>query len=105
MGWKLFLDDERWPVNEDDWFIARDFDSVCDLVVEMGFPSYISFDHDLGSGLSGNDVAQWLIAYLLDNRLRFPGGFDYYVHSQNPIGAANIRSKMDSAIKHIGYMD
>lgn len=103
MRWKLFLDDERWPVNEDDWFIVRDFNGVCDLVAEMGFPSYVSFDHDLGSGPTGNDVAQWLIDYLLDHNLRFPKGFDYYVHSQNPIGAANIRSKMDSAISYIGY--
>ena len=66
-------------------------------------PAFISFDHDLGDGANGANFATWLINYMIDEGLKFPKNFDYFVHSQNPIGAANIRGKMDAAIKHIGY--
>lgn len=102
MIWKLFIDDERFPVDETGWHIARDFDDACFLVIKKGIPSYISFDHDLGQGPTGAAFAEWLINYMLDNDLRFPIDFDYFVHSQNPIGSDNIRGKMDSAIRNIG---
>lgn len=103
MTWKLFIDDERelastWNVNE--WQIARNFDEACFLVIKNGIPIYISFDHDLGFGPTGSQFSEWLINYMIDEGLKFPVGFDYFVHSQNPIGADNIRGKMDAAIKH-----
>jgi hypothetical protein len=100
--WKLFIDDERFPIREDEWFVARDFDDATFLVIKMGIPSYISFDHDLGDGPTGAAFADWLVNYMLDEGKKFPSRFDYYVHSQNPIGAANIHGKMDAAIEHIG---
>lgn len=108
MSWKLFIDDERdigttWE--GDKWFIARDFDDACFLVIKHGLPSFISFDHDLGFGPTGADFAEWLVNHILDREIKFPNNFDYYVHSQNPIGAANIRGKMDAAINHLGYDD
>lgn len=108
MTYKLFIDDERelasnW--NTDEWRIARDFDDACFLVIKNGIPDYISFDHDLGTGPTGSQFAEWLINYMIDNQFKFPNGFDYFVHSQNPIGADNIRGKMDSAIRHIGCED
>lgn len=103
MGWRLFIDDERMPVREDEWFIARDFDDAAFLVIKNGIPNYISFDHDLGHGPTGAAFVDWLIEHMLDEGIKFPDSFDYFVHSQNPIGAANIRAKMDAAIKHIGY--
>ena len=104
MTWRLFIDDERFPGdNDDNWFIARDFDEARGLVAQMGLPAFISFDHDLGDGPTGADFADWLIGCMLNKMWKFPEGFDYYVHSMNPIGAANIRGKMDGAIKHIGY--
>lgn len=102
MSWKLFIDDERFPVCEDDWVIARDGGEAVYLILTHGLPSYISFDHDLGDKANGADFAHWLIEYMLEQGLKFPKGFDYFVHSQNPIGAANIRGKMDAAIKHLG---
>jgi hypothetical protein len=102
MTWRLFLDDERFPVREDEWFIARDYDDATFLVIKHGLPVFISFDHDLGLGSNGANFADWLVNYMLDHKLKFPTNFDYFVHSQNPIGAGNIRAKMDTAIKHIG---
>lgn len=103
MTWRLFLDDERMPVREDEWFIARDVNDAVFLVIKHGVPTYISFDHDLGDGANGAAFANWLINYMLDEGIKFPKDFDYFIHSQNPIGAANIRAKMNGAIKHIGY--
>lgn len=103
MVWKLFIDDERYPVHENEWTIARDFDDASFLVLKQGVPACISFDHDLGQGPTGAAFADWLINYMLDGNRRFPKHFEYFVHSQNPIGAQNIRGKMDAAIQHIGY--
>lgn len=103
MTWRLFIDDERFPVREDEWFIARGCDEAMWEVGRMGIPVYISFDHDLGNGPNATYFVNWLINYMLDKGLKFPKNFDYFVHSQNPIGAGNIRAKMDAAIKHIGY--
>lgn len=103
MSWKLFIDDERYPVHENEWTVARDFDDACFLVIKQGIPNQISFDHDLGQGPTGAAFANWLINYMLDNNIKFPKNFQYFVHSQNPIGAQNIRGKIDAAIQHIGY--
>lgn len=102
MGYKLFIDDERFPVGTG-WVIARCFIEAKIIVSLDGIPDYISFDHDLGpDGLSGADFANWMIDHMLINEMLFPASFDYYVHSQNPIGADNIRGKMDAALRHIG---
>jgi hypothetical protein len=50
MAYKLFIDDERFPVT-DDWVIVRSSKEAIDHVLAHGMPSEISFDHDLG----GND--------------------------------------------------
>lgn len=99
--WKLFLDDEREPVG-DGWTIARDADSARNLILSNGIPRFISFDHDLGDGDNGSQFVSWLVDHMLDNAVRFPSDFSYMIHSQNPVGAGNIRGKMDIAIKHIG---
>lgn len=103
MTWKLFLDDERFPAGEDDWFIARTANDAVQQIKIMGMPDFISFDHDLGDGPTGLDFATYMIERMLDQGTKFPKHFGFYVHSMNPIGAANIRSKMESAIKNIGY--
>lgn len=103
MSWRLFVDDERMPASDDSWFIARNFEDACQLVSKHGLPTFISFDHDLGDGPTGANFADWLIGCMLNKMWKFPDHFDYYVHSMNPIGAANIRAKMDGAISHLGY--
>lgn len=95
MTYKMFLDDERQPVDEDDWVIVRSFAAATDYVIRNGYPDFVSFDHDLGDGPNGHKFALWMIERDLDVG-DMPENFDYYVHSQNPVGASNIRSVMDA---------
>lgn len=107
MTWRLFLDDERFPSSiwrEDEWFIARTANDAVQHILANGIPRDISFDHDLGEDqATGADFVHWMIEHMLDEGLKFPANFSFYVHSMNPIGAVNIQAKMENAIKHIGY--
>lgn len=102
--WSLFLDDERFPPDDGrEWKIARTHQEVVDLVELHGMPSYVSFDHDLGDLIPNGDgyqVAKHLCALDAYPQYRFPEGFDYYVHSQNPVGRDNIIGYMSSYFKH-----
>ncbi len=118
MTWNLFLDDERnledvtwapWQVCEkyrnEEWVIVRNVSSALSQIVNRGMPSYISFDHDLGDGeLTGHDLAKMLVDDALDfpdePDFQFPIGFSFYVHSQNPIGKANIEGLLNNYMKH-----
>ena len=53
---------------------------------------FISFDHDLGFGISGYDVAKWIV----ENEIPIAG---FTVHSMNPVGAKNIIE----LLTHYGY--
>lgn len=99
MKWKLFLDDERYPTTND-WVIARNFDDAVWYVTNYGIPYHIAFDHDLGEpqNRTGYDFAKWFCDWVVDNDLGFDG-FDFSVHSMNPIGAENIRRYMDNAME------
>lgn len=107
-GWKLFLDDERYPV-DGTWIIARSYEDAVWCVESYGFPAMVSFDHDLGMpeddnpfservGIfaaderNGYDFAKWLCEHAMDRGIRLTGTFDFVVHSQNPVGARNITS-------------
>ena len=100
MAWKLFLDDERDPVGNR-WTVCRSVGEAVAVCQVFKLPAYISFDHDLGPGPSpggfentGMGFAKWMIEQVLDDTMQLPTGFDYYVHSQNPVGADNIRNIM-----------
>jgi len=96
-NWKLFIDDERSPVSND-WVIARSSTNAIMAVCSWGMPVEIAFDHDLGGDDTSIKFIHWLMEKVLDGDLTIPEGFTYSVHSQNPIGAANIKSKMDALI-------
>lgn len=89
-AWKLFLDDERDPASSVDsvawrqraglpshtlpasvatspWVVCRSFSEAVSRVEEQGFPSFVSFDHDLGEEPPGKAFADWLIARDLDD--------------------------------------
>ena len=53
---------------------------------------FVSFDHDLGFGINGYDVAKWIV----ENEIPIAG---FTVHSMNPIGAKNIIE----LLTHYGY--
>jgi hypothetical protein len=95
---KLFLDDERFPPDDgEDWKIVRHFEQATWYMREYGCPSFVSFDHDLSDDLTGLDVVNWMIERDLDMGGNFiPKHFDFYVHSQNPVGAENINSKLNA---------
>lgn len=99
MTYALFIDDERFPVNED-WVIVRTSEDAIDCVLEHGMPNFISFDHDLGGDDTSMNFLCWMADALCDGVIQFPSDFDYAVHSQNPVGAKNIKGMMHNLLAH-----
>ena len=113
MTYNLFIDDERDPIDvkwgtwqdqvmyrDGDWIIARNWNEVLDIVVTIGFPQMISFDHDLGENQkTGFDIAKRLWDMIQDG-VQMTKGFEYRVHSKNPVGAENIHSYMSNFMEH-----
>ena len=117
MSWNLFLDDERnladvawapWQIQEkyrnEEWVVCRNVQAALSEIDSHGMPSFISFDHDLGQNeLTGYDLTKVLVDNALDfvdECYQFPQNFDFYVHSKNPIGKANIESLLSSYLRH-----
>ena len=96
-NYKLFIDDERFPV-ADDWVIARSSDEAIAMVTMNGMPTEISFDHDLGGNDTSRLFIMWMVDALLDSLITIPEDFTFSVHSQNPIGVEWIRSTMRGII-------
>lgn len=68
----------------------------------MSYPiTFVSFDHDLGPAEAGTgyDVAKWIEQQAYERGRPAP---DWYVHSANPVGAANIHRAMLSAFRAPG---
>ncbi len=106
----LYLDDVRIPTT-DSWEVVRNYDEFVAHIKMNGLESYevISLDHDLGEGAmveyytnvkpnyeldynripekTGMDCARYLVAEAMNKKIPLP---TIYVHSANPIGAANI---------------
>lgn len=101
MMWNLFIDDERDPPKDGrEWVVCRSKMQVIAAVYDKGMPSYISFDHDLGEDEeTGYDIAKWIVNQELAGSLNIPDDFDFYVHSQNPVGKANIEGYLDGYLK------
>lgn len=115
MKWNLFIDDERVPLDvtwgswqeqaayrDNEWFIARDWQDVLNLIKSFGMPSLISFDHDLGdnSEFNGYEISKKITDMILDAEYKLPNNFWFMVHSKNPVGAENIRTYMNNFINH-----
>ena len=100
MGYNLFIDDERDPVPGIDTVIVRSFEEAVEVMCDMGCPDFISFDHDLGEGKNGYDIAKWMIETDLDEEGNFiPYKFKFYVHSQNIIGKENIEKSIGKYVE------
>lgn len=99
--WKLFIDDERMPVDESGYIICRDVETAKTLIDKMGCPIFISFDHDLGENRqTGYDLAKYIVEKDMDWFGTFiPSAFFFYVHSQNPVGKMNIQKYLDNYLK------
>ena len=95
----LYIDDERYcPTEIRDAYIvftARDYYGAIDAIkfcMSTNTAIFIDFDHDLGEGKTGYDVAK----YIVENQISIAG---YCVHSMNPIGVFNI----NQLLQHYGY--
>ena len=107
MMWSLFLDDERFPVmkgEDDDWVIIRTAEEALLRIEELGYPRRMSLDHDLGEGImTGYDFIRGLVDFALDGNMDWGGvnvkDIDVYVHSQNPVGAENIRKYWENFMR------
>jgi len=66
-----------------------------------GWPAFVSFDHDLGTEETGKTLADRMIDQALDGAPAFPDGRDFQIHSQNPVGAANIRAAIEGYLRHL----
>ena len=95
----IYIDDERHcPKEIQDTYVvftARDYYSAIDIIkfcLSTDTAMYIDFDHDLGEGKTGYDVAK----YIVENQIPVEG---YTVHSMNPIGVFNI----NQLLQHYGY--
>lgn len=73
---------------------AFDYDEAVHLLSVSAFTIYmVCFDHDLGLGKSGSDLASFILNELPEDR--FP--VRAIVHSNNYQGAENIASKLRTA--------
>ena len=124
MAWNLFIDNERnpedvkwapWQVREkyrnEEWVIVRSYGDALVEVLNRGFPKFVSFDHDLGheTKYTGYDLAKQLVENDIISgdkesrrEYKFPDGFDFFVHSKNPIGKQNIETYLNNYLKHKG---
>lgn len=98
----MFLDDLRMPENassssiienmNEEIVIVRSSAEALEKIKERGWPKFISFDHDLGE----DDTAMKFLHKLFEiweDGMMIP---DYVVHSDNPVGAKNIVSFMET---------
>lgn len=97
--YKMFIDDERFPVS-DDFVVVRSSQEAITIVESSGIPYYISFDHDLGGEDTSVVFIKWLVEFMLDNDKILPQDFEYYIHSQNPVGKANIEGWMQQIMQN-----
>ena len=124
MSYHLFLDDERQPHHVTwvalpyaTWHCVHNFETFREAINLYGVPKFVTFDHDLapehyeamlrenlyaphdkadyGTEKTGYDCAKWLVEYCHQTNTPFP---KFQVHSMNPIGAANIKGYIQSAL-------
>ena len=119
----IYLDDIRIPIEHPEnkiWEIIRSYEDFVEVVELVGLDNIdiISLDHDLDPSATkhfldevlltyqidyskieektGLDVAKWLIMHSIETGKKLPL---CYVHSANPIGAANIEGHINLYLK------
>jgi hypothetical protein len=88
---RLWLDDLRKPPKG--WKWVKNFDQAVKWLATNRVEQ-ISFDHDLGAGKSGYDVACWIEAGASRDWI---GAVRWSVHSANTVGRERIKAAMRSA--------
>lgn len=97
----LFLDDERDPAESlEHAVVVRNYQEFVETIEELGIPRHIAFDHDIGDDYyNGKKCAEYLAERFYDQPWDAKD-FTYSIHSQNPVGAENIRSFIESMKRH-----
>lgn len=95
---KVWLDDQRdifyLGSNESPQFDIHVLKGDhCIQLINADLVTYISFDHDLGEGLSGYDVAKHIEQRAYKGHEPPP----YAIHSGNSVGRENIQKAMERA--------
>ena len=107
----LFLDDIRnptWDLRADgqEIIVCRTCAEAEKVVLSYGLPHTISFDHDLGKN---QPVAMaflwWLIDADLEQQYDLKQIQRIIIHSQNPVGAENLRGLWDGYATSILKVD
>lgn len=93
---KLFLDDERIPKTPG-WSVVRTATEAIELI-RLGYVTEISLDHDLGTELTGYDVAAFIERSVILGEIRMP---KWNVHSANPVGRDRISQALKNAERFI----
>jgi hypothetical protein len=117
---RLYLDDVRTPTGED-WQVVRNYDEFVAHIKLNGLENYdvISLDHDLGDTAmieyytntkphfeldysriqekTGMDCIRFLVAESMNKSIPLP---QIYVHSANPIGAANMMGYVNNYFRN-----
>lgn len=91
--YEIFLDDIRNPPENFQGVICRTAEEAIKLI-KTGEVTFISFDHDLGTEMTGYDVAKFIEEEVYYGRIDCP---KWKVHSANPVGAQNIKQAMMNA--------
>jgi hypothetical protein len=96
---RLWLDDERDPLiwrPGEEWMWAKTVQEALFAIEHWKF-DVISFDHDLGEGPTGYDLAKVIEGMAFFNEIE---PIKWEIHSANPVGRDNIRLAMESADKY-----
>ncbi len=88
---RIYLDDLRAP--PEGFRLCRTAQEAIALL-RSGVVTFMSFDHDLGTVLTGYDVACCIECEVYAGRIRCP---EWTVHSANPVGRDHINAAMNSA--------
>ena len=77
--YRIYLDDVRTPVDEDEWVVVRNYEEFVDKVTEIGLENIelISLDHDLGDSAMKEYFDNTSPNYTLDyNNIEEKTGYD-----------------------------
>ena len=93
--YRVWLDDVRPPPENGNWDMWVKTGERCIELLDEDKVGAISFDHDMGTPVTGYVVSLHI------ERGRYNGKFGYpiywEIHSMNPVGAKNIRKSMENA--------
>lgn len=96
---RVFLDDIRTPPEGVFDVIVRNAEDCIEILKNCDV-SYISLDHDLGDGKkTGYDVVLFIEQEQMTGGKKF-SKIGWCVHSQNPVGAAVMRSVLKRVLDY-----